>query len=80
MTRTAWTLLIVINVLAWGVLSFSSRGGAAQAGGEQPFANAVQQRNEMIRELQEIKGLLKEQNALLRAVLREEPRHEKVQR
>jgi hypothetical protein len=32
-----------------------------------PFDNAVKQRNEMIRELQEIKALLKEQNTLLRA-------------
>ena len=76
MNKTCWMLLVAANVLMWGVLSFSSRSGAAQAGGEQPFANAVQQRNEMIRELQEIKVLLKEQNALLRATLAKDPKAE----
>ena len=76
MSKSGWMLLVAANVLMWSVLSFSSRSGAAQAGGEQPFANAVQQRNEMIRELQEIKLLLKEQNALLRATLAKDPKAE----
>jgi hypothetical protein len=55
------------NVLAWSVLSFHGRSGAAPQEVRAPFDNAVQQRNEMIRELQEIKALIKEQNTLLRA-------------
>ncbi|MCH7726828.1 MAG: hypothetical protein IH991_10155, partial [Planctomycetes bacterium] len=34
---------------------------------KQPFGNAVEQRQQMVRELREIKELLKAQNALLRA-------------
>jgi hypothetical protein len=33
-----------------------------------PFDNAIQQRAEMIRELQEIKAVLKEQTGVLRAM------------
>ena len=38
----------------------------APAAGNQPFANAVQQRMEMIAELKAIRMLLKEQNGLLK--------------
>jgi hypothetical protein len=48
------------------VLGFYCLESAAQQPA-QPFANAVDQRNEMIRELREIKELLKEQNQLLKA-------------
>jgi hypothetical protein len=48
------------------VLGFYSSSGAAPQGGQPPFANSVEQRSEMVRELREIKELLKEQNALLR--------------
>ena len=37
--------------------------------GNPPFANAVDQRNEMIRELREIRSLIKEQNALLKELV-----------
>lgn len=60
-------LLIVLNVAVLGVLGFYSTGGAAPQSGQPPFANSVEQRAEMVRELQEIKELLKEQNALLKA-------------
>ena len=58
-----WTLL---NLFLWGVLGFYSTIGAAPPGGQPPFADAAEQRSDMIRELQEIKELLKEQNTLLR--------------
>ena len=49
------------------VLGFYSTTGAAPTGGQPPFANSVEQRLEIVTELREIKELLKEQNALLRA-------------
>lgn len=49
------------------VLGFYSTTGAAPTGAQQPFANSVEQRLEIVTELREIKELLKEQNALLRA-------------
>ena len=65
--RYGWSVLLFANVVAWSVLSFQGRSGAAPQDVRAPFDNAVQQRNDMIRELQEIKALLKEQNTLLRA-------------
>jgi hypothetical protein len=65
--RFGWTVLLFANVLAWCMLGFDRRSGAAPQDVRAPFDNAVQQRNDMIRELQEIKALLKEQNTLLRA-------------
>ena len=61
-----WALLIIANLMALGVLGFYSTSGAAPQSGQPPFANPVDQRAEQIRELREIKELLKEQNALLR--------------
>ena len=63
---TRSTLLVSANVLGLLVLGFYSIGGAAPQAGQPPFANPVDQRNDMVRELREIKELLKEQNALLR--------------
>lgn len=67
--RTLWAMLLAANVLCYGVLSFYQTTDAAppRSGGKPPFANAVEQRMETIRELREIKQLLKEQNALLRS-------------
>ena len=65
--RTGWTLLIAANVLFLCVLSFYRTTDAAPPKAKQPFANAVEQRMETIKQLQEIKGLMKEQNALLRS-------------
>ena len=53
--------------IAASVLGFYSTTGAAPQGGQPPFANSVEQRLEIVTELREIKELLKEQNALLRA-------------
>lgn len=66
-TDRRWFLLVAANVLVVCVLSFYRTSGAAPQAAQPPFANAVDQRNEMIRELQEIRVLLQEQNALLRA-------------
>lgn len=65
--RAGWILLIVANVLFCCVLGFYRTTDAAPPKPKQPFANAVEQRMEMIKELKEIKLLLKEQNELLRA-------------
>ena len=65
--RWGWSVLLFANVLAWSVLGFHGRTGAAPQDVRAPFDNAVQQRSEMIRELQEIKALIREQNTLLRS-------------
>lgn len=62
----AWSVLVLLNGLGLCVLGFYSTTGAAPQGGQPPFQNSVEQRSEMVRELREIKELLKEQNALLR--------------
>lgn len=61
-----WLILAAANAIAVGVLGFYSIGVAAPQAGQPPFASSVEQRSEMIRELREIKELIKEQNALLR--------------
>jgi len=61
-----WTWLVIANVVMAGVLGFYSTLGAAPQAGQPPFANPVEQRADQIRELREIKELLKEQNELLR--------------
>ena len=66
MSKLRWSLLIAANVVTWCVLSLYQASSAAPGAGQAPFANSVAQRQQMIRELQEIKTLLKEQNALLR--------------
>ena len=61
-------LLLVVGVLGlWGpaVAQPEPTPGA----GKPPFANAVDQRDEMIRELREIRTLIKEQNALLKQLV-----------
>ncbi len=55
-------LVVLGGVLGlWGTLAAQNAPGA----GKPPFANAVDQRDEMIRELREIRVLIKTQNALL---------------
>ena len=66
MNFTRYSLLVGLNVAGLLVLGFYSIGGAAPQAGQPPFANPVDQRSDMVRELREIKDLLKEQNALLR--------------
>jgi hypothetical protein len=64
---TRWMLLVAANALVMGVLGFYSTSGAAPQSGQPPFNNSVEQRESQLRELREIKELLKEQNALLKA-------------
>jgi hypothetical protein len=65
--NSRWTWLMAANLAALCMLGFYSTVGAAPPAGQPPFANPIDQRFDMIRELQEIKELLKEQNNLLRA-------------
>ena len=74
-TTEGWKMTIIVprwlfvaGLLAAGisVLGLYSPSGSAQQATPLPFANAVEQRTEMIRELQAIKALLKEQNDLIR--------------
>ena len=65
----SWTLLILANALVWSVLSFHRPSEAAPPVGKLPFSNAVEQRGHMIRELQAIQALLRQQNALLRSIV-----------
>lgn len=61
-----WTWLVIGNAVVLSVLGFYRTLGAAPQAGQPPFANPVEQRSDMVRELREIKELLKEQNALLK--------------
>ena len=58
------------------MLGFYSLSSAAPAGGKPPFEDAAMQRGEMIRELREIKELIREQNGLLKESLAKP--HERV--
>lgn len=81
-SHLCWTLLIVVNVMAFGVLGFYQSIGTAQQpqNGQPPFQNAVEQRQEMIRELKEISELLKEQNLILRKGASKTPVHDSRQK
>jgi hypothetical protein len=66
----AWIapLLLLVGVLGlWGTAV--AQPEPTPGAGRPPFANAVDQREEMIRELREIRGLIKEQNALLKQLV-----------
>ena len=65
--NTRWTALLALNVVLWCVLGFYGSITAAPQRGQPPFANSVEQRAEMVRQLQEINAALKEQNAILRS-------------
>jgi hypothetical protein len=61
-----WMLLVVANVLAWCVLCFQQMSDAQSKAPQLPFANSNEQRSELVREVRDIKELIKETNALLR--------------
>jgi hypothetical protein len=64
--RVRWAISIAAIVLFGCVLSFYQTTDAAQRGeAKAPFANALDQRIQMVEELKAIRALLKEQNALL---------------
>ena len=62
-----WAALVAVNTALWCVLGFYGSITAAPQRGQPPFANAVEQRAEIVRQLQDMNALLKEQNALLRS-------------
>ena len=61
-----WTLVFVGLALCCLVLRLYQDSDAAPRSASQPFANAVEQRMEMITQLREIRMLLKEQNTLIK--------------
>lgn len=61
-----WLALLALTVVGLCVLGLYSPSGA-QPPDNLPFANSVEQRQEMIAQLKEISALLKEQNALLKS-------------
>lgn len=66
-SRLNWVVFTVVNVILCCVLSFYQTSWAAPASGNQPFANAVEQRQEVISQLKEINAQLKDLTALLRS-------------
>lgn len=67
MTRkTGFALLLVANLLCCCVLSFHQTS-EAQTGSRPTLSDPAEERKSMISTLEEIRNLLKEQNALLRS-------------
>lgn len=64
-SRNRFLALVMLNVGFWCMLGFQRSTNGQPDPPKLPFANAVEQRFETIRELKEIKALLQEQNALL---------------
>ena len=64
--RNRWWMAAVAAVVCYCVLSFYQTG-EAQTGTRPTLANPAHDRQAMIANLEEIKNLLKEQNALLRS-------------
>ncbi len=60
-----YMVLLIVNIGFWCVLGFNQESTGQNNPPKAPFANAVEQRIEIVNELKEIKALLKEQNALL---------------
>lgn len=68
--RSAWTLCLLAGAV--GMLGFFSVIRAEPNPLPLPFTMADDQRSDMLRELREIKELLKEQNAILRQIAKPE--------
>ena len=66
-THMRWLGLVSANVLTICVLSFYQQTTAAPPAPREPFANAIEQRFETIRQLEKLNKLLAEQNDLLRS-------------
>lgn len=66
-TRARWTLVVAANVVAWCMLGLMRQTDAQPPSTGAPFTDAVEQRNEIISQLKQLNGLVKEQNALLRS-------------
>jgi hypothetical protein len=64
--KTGFMLLLIANVLCYCVLSFHQTSNA-QTGARPTLADPTEERKTMNSNLEEIRNLLKEQNALLRS-------------
>lgn len=67
LSRSRWAILLIVNVGLWCVLGFYRDSSAFQRQSNEPFANSVEQRMQMIAELKQLNEQLKEQNELLRS-------------
>ncbi len=65
--KSGFLLLVMAGVLCFCVLSFHQTSDAQNSSPRPTLANAADERKELISNLEEIKNLLKEQNALLRS-------------
>ncbi len=65
--RIPWVLLLAGIVLGCCVLNFYQTTSAQPPEANQPFANSVEQRMDMVKLLTEIRDQLKEQNAWLKS-------------
>lgn len=65
--RRRWLAVIVGNVVILCVLGFYGTSQAQPNEPNLPFANAVEQRIEIINQLKQLNEQIKEQNALLRS-------------
>ena len=67
--RYRWAALLGANAVALCMLGFygSSSAQQAQQAPNLPFANSVEQTDEIIQQLKQLNGLMREQNNLLRS-------------
>jgi hypothetical protein len=65
--RTGLMLLLIANVLCYCVLTFYQTGLAQMSAPRPTLSDPAEERRELIANLEAIKALLKEQNALLRS-------------
>jgi hypothetical protein len=63
--KFSFLTLLLLNLVGLGVLGLYQPKAALTQEAPPPFANAVEQRNEIIAQLKEINTQLREQNALL---------------
>ena len=65
--KSSLMLLVIANVLCYCVLSFQQTGVAQSSAPKPTLADPTRERERMESQLEDIKSLLKEQNALLRS-------------
>jgi hypothetical protein len=68
--RSYWIAAIGAVACVLGLLgTVVAQNEGTPGAGKPPFASAIDQREEMIRELRDIRALMKEQNALLKQLV-----------
>jgi hypothetical protein len=65
--KTGFLFLVILNVMFYCVLSFHQTSDAQMSSPRPTLSNAPEERRELVSNLEEIRNLLKEQNALLRS-------------